>query len=72
MGTQKQEVHMEQYFNEKQAAKFLGTSPATIRRMMKSGRLPTRYVGHSPKFKLSELEATLRDKPFLPGEVEER
>lgn len=61
---------MEDYMNEKQAAKFLGTSPATIRRMMQSGRLPTRYVGHSPKFKKSELEEVFRDKPFLPGEGE--
>ena len=61
---------MEDYLNEKQAAKFLGTSPATIRRMMQSGRLPTRYVGYSPKFKKSELEAVFRDKPFYPCEEE--
>lgn len=61
---------LNRYLNERDAAAFLGTSPATIRRLMHAGRLPRRYIGHSPKFLTEELEAAFRDRPYLPGEEE--
>ena len=60
------------YMNERDAARFLGTSPATIRRLMAAGRLPRRYIGTSPKFTAEELEGAFREKPYLPGEKEEK
>lgn len=50
----------------KDAARCLGTSPATVRRLVNSGRLPVRYVGCQPKFLVADLNATFAPIPYDP------
>ena len=61
---------MENYLSKKEAARYLGTSPTTIQRLVSSGRLPPRYVGFQPKFRKEDLDAAIRKSPYHTTEVE--
>ena len=55
------------YVSVKDAAKIMGAHPATIRRLMREGKLGRYSVGTQPRLKLSEVHAYVaRDRAVSP------
>jgi excisionase family DNA binding protein len=55
-----------------EAARKLGKDPETVRRWIRSGRLPARRIGTQHVIEESDLEALLEDEELPGPEVWER
>ena len=47
---------MSEVLTTKEAAEYLGTSPDTVRRLARQGRLPGIRLGHTWRFRKADLE----------------
>lgn len=65
------EPYSEKWVNLEDVAEHLSLSKDTVRNWIKEGRLPEYKVGKMYKFKLSEIDALVRDGKLAEGDSRE-
>lgn len=60
-------MYFKNYFDIKQAAEYLGVSPATIRKLIKNKSITARYFTNKFLIKKSELDEFAEKQPTTAG-----